>query len=122
VPFGWPILAAPVVLVLIICIALGIGMWAAALCVQYRDVAYIVPVMVQFLLFASPIGYSIAVTGRVAKLNPLAGLLGLWRWSVLQTPFPEIWMVVHAVCVSIGFLIVGTLVFRRMERTFADVI
>jgi lipopolysaccharide transport system permease protein len=122
VPVGWTFLAVPVVLALIMCLALGIGMWAAALCVQYRDVAYIVPVMVQFLLFASPIGYSVSIMGTAGKLNPLAGLLGVWRWSLLETPFPETWMVVHAVCVSLGFLIIGAFVFRRMERTFADVI
>jgi lipopolysaccharide transport system permease protein len=126
IPFGLPILAMPLVLLLIMSAALGIGMWAAALCVRYRDVAYIVPVMVQFLLFASPIAYSITeftgTRGMIFKLNPLAGLLGLWRWSIMQTPFPETWMVVHAVCVSLGLLLAGAFVFRRMERTFADVI
>jgi lipopolysaccharide transport system permease protein len=122
VPIGWQIFAAPLVLALIMCLALGFGMWAAALCVQYRDVAYIVPVMVQFLLFASPIGYSVSIMGTAGRLNPLAGLLGVWRWSLLETPFPETWMVVHALCVSLGVLLIGAFVFRRMERTFADVI
>jgi lipopolysaccharide transport system permease protein len=122
VPFGLQILAAPLVLLLILSAGLGIGMWAAALCVRYRDVAYIVPVMVQFLLFASPIAWSLSKLGTPLKLNPLAGLLGLWRWSVLQTPFPETWVVVHAICVSLALLFIGAFVFRRMERTFADVI
>jgi lipopolysaccharide transport system permease protein len=120
VPFGLPLLAAPLALLLLLCAALGIGMWAAALCVQYRDVGYIVPVMVQFLLFASPVGYSIH--GILAKVNPLVGLIGLWRWSILDTPCPQPWMLAYSTCFSLGLLTAGTFVFRRMERTFADVI
>lgn len=125
-PFGVTILLAPLVLVLVMCAALGIGMWAAALCVQYRDVSYIVPVMVQFLLFASPIAWSASEfkgnIGMLFKLNPVAGLLGLWRWAVLDTPFPEPWMVIYSASMALALLFIGALVFRRMERTFADVI
>ena len=105
-----------------------IGMWAAALCVEYRDVGYILPVILQFLLFGSPVLYSDSVAAKFGEwsfvfyLNPLAGLLGAWKWSVLSTPFPPVWAVIYGVVVSFGMLVLGTMVFRRMERTFSDVI
>jgi ABC-type polysaccharide/polyol phosphate export permease len=127
VPIGPQVLFAPVILLMVMSAGLGIGIWAAALCVRYRDVAYIVPVAIQFLFFASPVAYSISVvhgkTGAfIYQLNPLSGMIGLWRWAVLGTPFPQVWTVWSAAGISIGLLLVGAMVFRRMERTFADVI
>lgn len=116
---------SPFILVLILSLALGIGMWGGALCVEYRDVAYILPVFLQFLFFASPVGYSGAVGSRYGAsyyLNPIAPLLDAWRWSVLSTPFPPIWAFVYASVVSLVLLACGAMVFRRMERNFADVI
>lgn len=121
-------LAAPAILGLVVALALGIGTWAAALCVQYRDVAYILPVFLQFLLFGSPVLYSDRLAEKfgewafVAYLNPLWGLLGAWKWSVLSTPFPPMWAFVYAAGMSLCFLFAGVMVFRRMERNFADVI
>ena len=118
-------LFSPLILMLIMALALGIGMWAAALCVEYRDVAYILPVTLQFLLYASPVGYSGIVGasyGPFYYLNPLAGLLDAWRWSVLSTPFPPLWAFFYSAGVALASLLIGALVFRRMERTFADVI
>jgi lipopolysaccharide transport system permease protein len=118
-------LLSPVFLGLILALSLGLGLWAAAMCVEYRDVAYILPVFLQFLLYASPVGYSGKVGsayGDFYYLNPLAGLLDAWRWSVLSTPFPPAWAFWYAVAMAVGGLVVGALVFRRMERNFADVI
>jgi lipopolysaccharide transport system permease protein len=128
VGFTMQVLAAPVILGVTVALALGIGTWAAALCVQYRDVAYVLPVFLQFLLFGSPVLYSDRLAEKfgqwafVAYLNPLWGLLGAWKWSVLSTPFPPMWAFVYAVSVSLALLFVGVMVFRRMERNFADVI
>ena len=121
-------LVAPLVLSLIVALSLGIGIWAAALCVEYRDVAYILPVFMQFLMFGSPVFYSDALAHKfgqyawVPYLNPLWGLLGAWKWCVLSTPFPPVWSVIYAGAVSLAFLFAGVMVFRRMERNFADVI
>jgi len=126
IPFGPQILLVPLVLLLVIFAALGIGMGATALSVQYRDVAYILPVVVQMLFFASPIAYSVAnVHGRSAaffQLNPLTGILGIWRWSTLGTPHPPFWTIAYAATFSMILLLVGVMVFQYMERTFADVI
>jgi lipopolysaccharide transport system permease protein len=114
---------SPLFLALILALSLGIGTWAAALCVEYRDVAYILPVFLQFLLFASPIGYMVNPNRtQLIYLNPLAALLDGWRWSVLSTPFPPLWAFWYSVGVSLAFLVAGLMVFRRMERNFADVI
>jgi len=126
VPFGVQVLLVPLILLLVMFAALGIGMGATALSVQYRDVAYILPVVTQMLFFASPIAYSAAnVQGRSAmffQLNPLSGILGVWRWSILGTPAPPFWGVAYAVVFSVMLLLVGVMVFQYMERTFADVI
>ena len=114
---------SPVFLPLLLSLALGIGTWAAALCVEYRDVAYILPVFLQFLLFGSPIGYKLDPShNQLYYLNPLAGLLDAWRWSVLSTPFPPMWAFLYAAGLSLVLLVIGAMVFRRMERNFADVI
>ena len=120
-------LLAPAMLALIFIMALGIGMWAAALCVEYRDVGYVLPVVLPFLMICSPVVYAASKmsSGRHGYLyffNPLAGLLTAWKWSVLSTPFPPMWAFVYGVAGAVGVLLVGVVMFRRMERTFADVI
>ncbi len=127
IPVGLPLLLAPVLILLVFCLALGLGMWAAALSVQYRDVAYVLPVILPFLMFISPTFYPAAraVGGRLGMVyywNPLAGLLSAWKWSVLDTPFPPTWTFVYSIIACVGSLFVGALVFRRMEKDFADVI
>ncbi|MCL2648610.1 MAG: ABC transporter permease [Phycisphaerales bacterium] len=126
IPFGPQLLFAPLILLLIMSAALGIAMAATALSVQYRDVAYILPVIVQLLFFASPIAYSVAnLHGRSAafyQLNPLTGTLSFWRWSILGTPFPPLWTIAYTAAFSLLLLLTGTMIFQRMERTFADII
>lgn len=114
---------APVFLALLMALALGVGTWAAALCVQYRDVGYMLPVFMQLLMFASPVPWMIRPERtQLVYLNPLAGLLDAWRWSVLSTPFPPAWAFWYSTAMAVVALIVGLMVFRRLERNFADVI
>lgn len=126
--FGPQMLLTPIMMLPMLALSMGIGMWAAALCVQYRDVAAILPVALQFLMYASPVAYSTSVLDRhpvlyyFYYLNPMAALLQAWRWCVLTTPFPPMWAFLYAVAISLLMLLAGTMVFRRMERTFADVI
>ncbi|MGN6370498.1 MAG: ABC transporter permease [Phycisphaerae bacterium] len=124
-----PQLALSVVMILpFMALSLGIGMWSSALCVQYRDVAVILPVVLQFLMYASPVAYSTTILSKhpvlfyFYYLNPLAAALQAWRWSVLTTPFPPMWAFVYSMVMSVVLLAAGVMVFRRMERTFADVI
>jgi lipopolysaccharide transport system permease protein len=108
------------------CLSLGVGLILGATMVRYRDVQYILPVAVQFLLYASPVAYSFASvpsSARVAfRLNPLTGLLEGLRWSVLGTARPSWTLVTYSLTVSVLLLAAGSIFFGRFERRFADVI
>jgi len=126
--YGPQALLIPFMALPFVALSLGLGMWSSALCVQYRDVSVILPVALQFLMYASPVAYTANIVDKypviyyLYYLNPMAALLGAWRWSVLSTPFPPIWAFCYATAMSFLILLAGTMVFRRMERTFADVI
>jgi lipopolysaccharide transport system permease protein len=127
---GIALLLLPVWLLLILLLGLGLGLGAGALMVRYRDVQYVLPVAVQFLLYASPVAYSLsAVTANVSsttklffELNPLTGLLEGFRWSLIDTQAPSAGLAAYAIVSSIVVLLVGLAMFNRMERQFADVI
>jgi lipopolysaccharide transport system permease protein len=125
VPLRLELLAMPVLLLLVLILGLGLGLLAAASNVIYRDVGYIVPVAVQMLLYASPVAYSVeAVPERLRgylALNPLTGVLEGFRWSAFGTQL-RLGYLLGATVASIGLLVIGAFVFRRMERRFADVI
>lgn len=126
-PPTWRILWLPAFLVLVFLAALGTGLLVAALNVQYRDFRYVVPFVVQFGLYLSPVAYSIERVPEAYRalfsLNPIVGIIDGFRWCItgrgvilLQTPF----------FISLGvillLLVLGIRQFRRMERTFADII
>lgn len=125
---GWPILALPVWIILILLMALGVGLIAAALMVTYRDVQYILPVLVPFMLYASPVAYDVS---RIAWqyqrafyiMNPLSGLIVAFRWSLLgDTTPPPVLALVYSAAVAFGMFVLGAAIFSRTERKFADVI
>jgi len=123
---GWPLLFLPFFVLLTIATALAFGICLAALNARYRDVAYVLPFLVQLSMFISPVGYSAQlVPGGVWKflysLNPLAGLIEGFRWSLVRGPAPDFMLAVSVVVVSL-FLVSGIYYFRRTEKTFADVI
>jgi lipopolysaccharide transport system permease protein len=95
--------------------------------VSYRDVQYVLPVAIQMGMYASPAAYSVLAVPEKYRmlyyLNPLAGLLDVFRWSVLGvTHVPEWWAVGYAAGVSVLVLVLGAVLFKKMERKFADVI
>jgi lipopolysaccharide transport system permease protein len=116
----------PALLVLALVTSLGVGLWLAALNVQYRDVRYTVPFLTQLWLFATPIAYSSSLLSEpwrtVLGINPMAGVVEGFRWALLGTntaPGPIISVsAVAALLIFMG----GMFYFRRMEDTFADVI
>ena len=114
----------PLVILLLGMLALGAGFAAAALAVRYRDVQYLLPVAIQLALYASPVAYSAsAVSGEWRGLyyaNPLAAPLELMRWSLLGTPFPGANHLAYSVAAALALCLVGTWVFRHIERSFAD--
>lgn len=124
---AWPLLTVPIWILLLLSLSLGLGLWAAALTVSYRDVQYVLPVLIQFGMYGSPAAYSVlAVPERYRTLyylNPLAGLLDAFRWSLLGvTHKPEWWAVEYAAGMSLALALLGALMFKKMERKFADVI
>ncbi len=123
---GWGIILLPVWLVLLTMLAIGIGLYTSALMVSYRDLQYAIPVLMQFLLYASPVAY---VAGSVPEhlrwvyyLNPLSGLLEAFRWSMLNTTAPAWGYVTYSAAFVVVTFVFGAFAFKRMERKFADVI
>ena len=106
--------------------SLGVSVWLSALDVQYRDVRYAVPFLVQVWLFATPVIYSAAdVPDRwrvLLALNPITGVIEGFRWSVLGMGEPPFSGLLATIAIVTLLLMTGLLYFRRMERTFADVI
>jgi lipopolysaccharide transport system permease protein len=124
---GWSLFFAPFWLLMLILMATGLGLICAALAVSYRDVLHILPVALQFLLYGSPVGYTISVIPpglprMLYKLNPLAPLLEGFRVSLLNHGFVGLLSGVYACVAAVAIFLVGVVVFRRMERQFADVI
>ena len=105
---------------------LGVGMWLAALNVQYRDVRYTVPFLVQLWLFATPIAYpSTLLAGpwrTVYALNPLVAVVDGYRWALLGTAAPPSSVIAASSAVTLLLLVTGAFYFRRMEQSFADVV
>jgi lipopolysaccharide transport system permease protein len=119
------LLLFPVLVFFTLLLAVGVGLWLSALNVQFRDIKYVIPFMIQIWLFCTPVIYPTSLLKNYAwimTLNPMGGLIGAYRACVLGH-MPINW---GALAISGGFTIVifigGTLYFRRMERTFADVV
>jgi lipopolysaccharide transport system permease protein len=125
---GWTLqlLAIPFLVVLLVLTALGVSVWLSALDVQYRDVRYAVPFFIQVWLFATPVIYSGAdVPERwrpILLLNPMTGIIEAFRWSLLGSSEPPLAALGASMLIVAVVLSTGLLYFRRMERTFADVI
>lgn len=122
----WGLATLPIWILLLVAVAMGAGLIAGALAVRYRDVNYAIPVALQLLLYASPIAYSLSVVPTKWKtlflLNPLAPLLDAFRWSILGTGEVVPWALAYAGGLGVVLLAIGALLFRKMEREFADVI
>ena len=106
--------------------ALGAGLWLSALNAIYRDVRYVMPFLVQFWLFASPVAYPSSLVPQrwrwLYGLNPMAGVIEGFRWSLTgRGQAPSLLLAASAVAVII-LLIGGMVFFRKMEATIADVV
>jgi lipopolysaccharide transport system permease protein len=116
----------PLFVLLAFVTALGVSLWLAALNVQFRDVKYVVPFLVQVWLFATPIAYPSSLLDEPWRtlygLNPMVGVVEGFRWALLGTktePGPMLFVSSFA---AIALLVGGAFYFRRMERTFADIV
>ncbi len=123
----WRIITLPVFILIAFAAAVGVGLWLAALNVEYRDFRYIVPFIVQFGLYISPVGFSSSVVPSqwrlLYSLNPMVGVIDGFRWAILGGD-SQIYLPGFALSVALValLLISGIWYFRKMERTFADVI
>jgi lipopolysaccharide transport system permease protein len=121
------ILLLPAFLLMAFLAAFGAGLWLSALNVKYRDFRYVVPFLVQFGLYISPVGFSSSVVPEKWRLyyflNPMVGVIDGFRWAILGDAFPVHWegFAVSVLLVALIFA-GGVAYFRRMERSFADVV
>ena len=126
IPFTPQMLLMPVWLLVLLMLALGIGLIAAGLTVQYRDVQYILPVAIQFLLYVSPVWFMRQDVPQqfsfLYQINPLSGLIEAFRSSLLGTNELNWGQVGYSAALSLIVLVIGAFSFRSMERRFADVI
>ena len=123
----WRILTLPFFISIAFIAAMGGGLWLAALNVEYRDFRYIVPFIVQFGLYISPVGFSSNIVPEkwrlLYSLNPMVGVIDGFRWAILGKDFQIYWQGFGlSVLLVFVLLISGIWYFRKMERTFADVI
>ena len=124
---GWTLLMLPVFTLLALLASAGAGTWLAALNVKYGDFRYVVPFIVQFGLYISPVGFSSAIVPEkwrlLYSLNPMVGVIDGFRWSISggHVAFPQ-----QSLTISLGtvavVLVTGIWYFRKTERTFADII
>ena len=132
----WRLLFLPVFIVLAFAVAFGVGLWLCALNVEYRDFRYIIPFVVQFGVFVSPVGWTSAhvpqelhwhgleIPARfLYSFNPLVGVINGFRWTLLQGLEPlDFTALLASVVVTLVLCSSGIWYFRRMEKSFADII
>jgi lipopolysaccharide transport system permease protein len=121
---GWELVFLPLIVLFGIAVALGPVLLFASLNAQYRDVRFIIPILIQTWLFLSPIAYPMDKLGEpwatLSALNPVVGVVDGFRWSLLSTPPPGAWEVAACVGVTAILLAVAALYFGRTERLIAD--
>ncbi|PJF35080.1 MAG: phosphate ABC transporter permease [Candidatus Thermofonsia Clade 1 bacterium] len=121
------VLALPLFVLLALMTSLAVGLWLSALNVQFRDVRYILPFLIQFWLFATPIAYpSSLIENPLVRalygINPMAGVVEGFRWALLGSPMPPMPMLLASGLTALIALISGLFYFRRMEKFFADIV
>jgi len=116
----------PLFLLLALVASLGVGLWLSALNVEFRDVRYVVPFLTQIWLFASPVIYSSAGLDEPWRtlygLNPMVGVIEGFRWALLGVGEPPGPLIGASALAALALLVSGAFYFRRMEKTFADIV
>lgn len=122
---GPEVILAPLVVLLAGVFAVGVGLWVAALNVEYRDIRVVLPWVLQIAMYATPVVYPMASLPEryrwIAAINPMTGIVEAFRTTLFGTPLavgPLLWSITFAIAAFIG----GAFYFRRMERLFADLL
>jgi lipopolysaccharide transport system permease protein len=122
----WAVLLLPAFLLLAVLTALGVGLWLSALNAIYRDVRYVVPFLVQFWMFASPVAYPSSLIPSnwrwLYGLNPMAGVIEGFRWSLAGSGAPPGRLILASSAMVLAVLFSGVAYFQKMETTIADVV
>jgi len=120
------ILWLPLFVLLALVTSLGVGLWLSALNVEYRDVRYVVPFITQFWLFATPIAYPSSLLHEpwrtIYGLNPMVGVVEGFRWALLRSNAAPGPIIAVSAAAALVILVTGAFYFRRMEKTFADIV
>jgi len=120
------VLWLPFFLMLSFITSLGVSLWLSALYVKFRDVRHIIPFLTQIWLFATPIAYPSSLLGEPWRtlygINPMVGVVEGFRWALLGTKTAPGPIIIVSSLVAAGLLLSGAFFFRRMEKTFADVV
>jgi lipopolysaccharide transport system permease protein len=120
------VLWLPLFVLLALVTSLGVGLWLSALNVEYRDVRYVVPFITQFWLFATPIAYPSSLLSEpwrtIYGLNPMVGVVEGFRWALLRTNTAPGPIIAVSSVTAFVILVTGAFYFRRMEKTFADIV
>jgi len=116
----------PFFLLLALATCLGVSLWLSAMNVQFRDVRYTIPFITQFWLFITPVAYPSSLLSEpwrtIYGINPMAGVVEGFRWALLGTEAAPGSIIVVSSLTAVILLVSGALYFRRMEKTFADVV
>ena len=116
----------PLFLLLAFVTALGVGLWLSAMNAQFRDIQYTLPFLIQFWFFATPIAYSSSLVPELWRplygLNPMVGVIEGFRWALLGTGTSPGAMITASTCTAVLLLTTGAFYYRRLEKTFADVL
>ncbi len=123
----WRILTLPIFILISCAASMGVGLWLAALTVQYRDFRFVVPFIIQFGLYISPVGFSSSIVPErwrlLYSINPMVGVIDGFRWAILGG---QTILYIPGFLLSLALVLLllwsGIWYFRKMERTFADVI
>lgn len=123
----WRIALLPLFVALAFGAAFGAGLWLCALNVEYRDFRYIIPFIVQFGIYVSPVGFSSTVVPEkwrlLYSLNPMVGVIDGFRWALLRGQATLWWPgILASLGLTVLLLLSGVWYFRKMEKTFADVV
>lgn len=126
VALTWNVLMLPMIVGLLFLLAVGVGMWLSALNVKYRDIRYVVPFLIQIWMFASPVIYPPSILPErwrwALSLNPMTGIIDAFRTAMLgRSEFNWVSLSVSA-AITLSLLVYSAYAFRRMEKTFADIV